>query len=307
MPAALMKSQFDRSLCLQELGADFVTHRKLDKEMFLLSHRIIDKRKKEWRAKCQGEIPHVIHQIWPKEGKIPETYLRAARTVQLYNPNATYILWQRHDVAKVLTDTFGNEWESLSLDIIRDLAAAAILWEHGGVVVDLESECVHSFKDLLSLADCIIGFEPPLAGTRFQRRLFLTSSVIAAEPSHPIIRTWITEMWRRARLTLHDPSISLLWVTQESLTRVATAFHDQKRLLFVGPSYFCPVRPARIHRFRQNLDGEARMRFLKRWCLTLGILLAPPYSRVARETKCVHLLGGRMSKKSIFTEKENGF
>ncbi len=298
MPAALRKSQFDRSLKLKELGAEFVTHRKLDKEMLTLSHRMIDRRKSEWNQGGRAAIPSIIHQIWPQEGPIPENYLRATRTVQLYNPEATYILWKRADVGRLLSELFGKEWEDLSFDIVRDVAAAAILWQHGGVVIDVESEAVHSVKELLTLADCIIGFEPPLGKVQFQRRLFLSSSVIAAENHHPLIRAWLTEMWRRALLARHNPNISALWVTQESLTRAAAAFHDQKRPLFLGPTYFCPVRPAHIRLFRRTLDGEEHTRFLKRWAQTLGILSVPPYSRVDRDTLCVHLNGGRESGKS---------
>jgi hypothetical protein len=301
-PTALSKRHFDQSLCIKELGSSFVLHRKLDNEMRALAHNAITLRKAEWRAGQHSNIPLVIHQIWPRDEQIPDQYSRTARTVQIYNSDATYILWNHKDVEKLLTQLFGNDWKDLPLDVVRDLAAAAVLWQHGGIVVDLESECVHSIRSLLSLGDCIIGFEPPRETTKFQRRLFLSSSVIAAAPAHPIIKTWLAEMWRRALLMKDDPHISSLWVSQESLTRVAAALHDRGRPLFVGPAYFCPVRPSQIQKLKRSLDGQARTRFFKRLAQTLHIISVPLYSRVARETLFVHMSGGRLSKKSIFEE-----
>ena len=296
-PPALSRHEFDQTLGMKELSKSFVLHRSLDRKIRHTARQLIEKRKSEWSLTSPSSIPRIIHQVWLSVDPLPDDLARASRLVQQQHPGFRYILWRYSDVHKILHDLLGPSYTALPISLLRDVAAAAILWEHGGVVVDLEAECVHPITALLSLGDCLIGFEPPLPSPKWKRRLFLSSAVIAVRPSHPIIQSYLAEMIRRIQISENNEKIDAQWVTQDALTSVLAKIGlKQGKPLLLGPSYFCPVNPNHIHHLQRVLNKEVHRNWLQKVFRTLHIASVPPYSDVSRETIFVHMTGGRMSK-----------
>jgi hypothetical protein len=291
-PRFLSKHAFDISCGIPTLGHKFVVHRSLDRKMRNLAHALIDSRKTQTLPKQTP--PHIIHQIWTSQNEIPDALVRASHSIQQSNPDYGYALWRPAAYEPLLDATHGTKWRQLPNAIIRDLAAAAILEQHGGIVLDIEMECVGSFSSLLSHADCVIGFEPPRKKTCYKRKLFLSPACIAATPHHPIIQAWEKEMWDRSQ---RNETLDPLWVTQEALC-CAVANTKAENLLLVGPTYFCPISPQHIEEFHNILDRTVRRSMVKKIAQTLHLASVPIYSTIAQETLCVHMLGGRLAKAS---------
>ena len=293
-PPALSKHALDVSIGIEELGSDFVLHRQKDQELRLIAHRLIDKRKAEWKYGKQPSIPRIIHQIWPSEDPIPDQFVRASRMVREHHPEFQYILWRPNDYSHLLGSLIDPSSAAISPDVTRDIVAAIVLWKFGGVVVDLESECVQPITPLLSLGDCLIGFEPPLPKPKKQRRLFVSSSVIASVPSNPLIQAYLTELLRRIR----DGALNTHWITQDSLTTIVSSLAlEQGSTLLVGPTFFCPVNPSHIRHLHKRLEGEVRRTVFQK--ISKIFRMTPPYSDISRETVFVHMNGGRASHKSL--------
>jgi hypothetical protein len=296
-PPALSKHDLDKSLGIKQLGRKFVLHRSADRQIRRLARQFIDKRKSEWKGSSSSSIPQIIHQFWLSDDPLPDDFARAARLIQQQHPGFKYALWRFKDVKNLLEELVGPDIKSYPSVILRDIAAAAVLWQTGGIAVDFEAECVHSLSPLLPLGDCIIGFEPPLSQTKRRRRLLLSPSVILARPSHPLITAYLAEMVRRAKASITKKSFDPQWITQDSLTVVAAkAPIEQDRPLLLSPRYFCPVCPAHINRLKRRLNCEDRRNSFLKALQTLHITASSPFSDLSRETIFVHMTGGREAK-----------
>jgi len=300
IPTALSKRSFDHALGTRALGRRFVLHRKIDRTLYTKARGLIDQRLDAWKAHKKTAIPKIIHQIWPIDGPIPDELARASIVTRAHHKDFEYKLWTPDMFEKMLTSLLEDEWRELSPQVIRDLAAAAILWQHGGVVVDLETECVQTLSPLLKLADCIIGFEPPLDNRSYQRRLVLSPSLIATEPTQPIIQSWLTEMITRIKRGTKEQKEKHLWICQDALNSVVSKPKQKLgKALFVSPAFFCPISPGHIQGFTQNLDGIKKTSLVRRILQALCIIDPPPFSQISRETIGVHMSGGRESKFSL--------
>ena len=296
--APLHRYELDRSCGVFLLGESFVFELPADQHMRLIARKLIEKRKKEFTPHEGFSIPKTLHQIWPFEENLPDDFARTSLLLREQHPSFSHKIWRPSDFAPLLTATFGEDWEKLPPHLIRDLVAAAVLLQEGGVVVDFESECVQPIDTLLSLADCIVGFEPPLVRPRFQRRMFLSSALIASVPRHHFINTWFQKMAFRAKLFLQDPSLDPLFISQESLTSSVDADEkNQDRLLLVGPTYFAPINPAHITKAREQWDGLRKRSLSEKILQTLHLRMPVPFSSIDEATVCIHMHGGRQSRK----------
>jgi len=304
-PVALSKRIFANSLRIRTLGKRFMLHRKGDRLLYATARKLIDHRLRAWKKNSLSSIPKTIHQIWPYDAPIPDHLALSTMMTKNNHTNFSYTLWTPQMYEEPLTCLLGEEWKTLPPQIIRDLAAATILWRYGGVVVDVETACVQTLSSVLSLGDCIIGFEPPLKNRSYQRRLVLSPSVIAAAPTHPLIQSWLTEMIGRIKGGTKQQKEKYPWICQDSLNFVATRPRQNlKNTLFVGPTYFCPVCPSHIHKFKQKLDGIRKFHHVRRILHALHIIDIPPFTQIARETLGVHMSGGRQARTSLLTLSE---
>jgi mannosyltransferase OCH1-like enzyme len=294
LPLALSRSAFDSSLAMKTLGTEFVLHRPLDAALRLRVHQLINRRKKEWTPEAHASIPHIIHQIWPSNEPIPDQFIRASIMVREQHPDFQYIIWRPGDYEPLIKEAFDTPLPPIAPEVTRDIVAAIVAWRFGGIVVDLEAECVQPITPLLSLGQCILGMEPPLPRAKRGRRLFISSSVIATVPSHPLVLAYLTEMVHRVR----NGAINTHWITQDALT-TAVSEHalECPGVLVLGPSYFCPVGTVHIRHLNKRLEGELDRTFLQK--IAAFLHLTPPFSEVSRDTIFVHMSGGRASSKAF--------
>jgi hypothetical protein len=297
LPKALSRAYFDKSVGTDDLGQAFVFQMPADQQIRKIAKNLILERKKEWHRKKKISIPLTIHQIWPFEEPLPDDLARASSLLIMQHPSFSYKFWRPSDFGPLLDETFGDSWKQLSPFIIRDLAAAQILLKEGGIIVDLESECVHPITDILSLGNCIIGFEPPLPKPRYHRRLFLSSSLIASTPGHETIALWAEKMTTRAKYEQGDAVLDPLFVCLESLTSVAASTQQDKKLILLGPTYFSPVAPPNIKDLKHLLDGLQKRSIWKKILQTFHLSPTSPFSAIDDETIFVHMHGGRQSRR----------
>ncbi len=296
-PTALSRAHFDKSLGIQDLGQSFVFQMPADQQIRKIAKDLILERKKEWYQGKEVSIPLTIHQIWPFEEPLPDELSRASSLLIMQHPTFSYKFWRPSEFGPLLETSFGDSWRQLSPYIIRDLAASQILLKEGGVVVDLESECVHPITDILSLGHCIIGFEPPLPKPRYHRRLFLSSSLIASIPGHETINLWAKKMATRARYAQKDTSVDPLFVCSESLTSVVASSEQADGLILLGPTFFSPVAPLSIKELKHQLDGLQKRSILQKILETFHLGSSLPFSTIDDETIFVHMHGGRQSRR----------
>ena len=180
----------------------------------------------------------------------------------------------------------------------EDIFRCAILLEYGGIVLDVEHECIRTLDGLCKRNTFIASLEAPLGKKQCKRRLHFATTFIAAARAHLIIQNWLTEIITTYNTNTHSDKIiakslkkekhqkwtpSLLFgkVVDEALA----AKHSDAVVL--PPTYVFPIRACWITLY----EKEGKSSFLE--SAAKLIQTNPPlFSQIQPETLCVHHKGG---------------
>lgn len=130
------------------------------------------------------KIPKIIHQIWIGPRPIPTTKIFRETWINLH-PDWHYKLWTNEDLKTITLqnqDLFDHaqNWGEKA-DILR----YEILYQFGGLYVDLDFECLKPFDILHQSYDFYCGIEPldiPL------NSVFANNAIIGCAPRHPTMK-----------------------------------------------------------------------------------------------------------------------
>lgn len=157
-------------------------------------------------------IPKVLHYIWVGPREFPEKSISYVESFLKLHPDWTFKFWTDNPsrspphpsmqvclisdinspfLEKYLekTDNYGEK---------SDLIRYEILYQEGGIYVDHDIECYHSFEKLVSSLDFFAGLEPPHRNSGIDTRIFPCNAVIGAKPFHPILlrsKEIVAERW----------------------------------------------------------------------------------------------------------------
>ena len=99
------------------------------------------------------KIPKIIHQIWYQgEDNVPSNYKKYALSWTKKNVDYEYVLWSEKEIKQLITVKFQKYlifFNSLPTMIQKiDFAKYCIMYEHGGVYADMDSECINGVDSL---------------------------------------------------------------------------------------------------------------------------------------------------------------
>lgn len=98
-------------------------------------------------------IEKIIHQIWLQGTEnIPERFNDNIKSIKLHHPNWEYILWDEIKILELIRKN--KEWTSAYYKFSYmhqriDFAKYCILFEYGGVYIDMDAEALKSFDSLI--------------------------------------------------------------------------------------------------------------------------------------------------------------
>src|SRR6056297_2113309 len=97
-------------------------------------------------------IPKTIHQVWVGSKPIPEMYSKYMATWKYFHPSWTYKLWRESDIKDIPSiDT--KLFNKISNPGAKsDYMRYAILYDHGGIYVDADFECLKPHDKFLHLS-----------------------------------------------------------------------------------------------------------------------------------------------------------
>ncbi len=131
------------------------------------------------------KIPKIIHQIWI--GKcVPPVFIAFRESWLACHPDWEYRLWTQKDIAhlnlknRAYIEKTGNPGEK------SDLMRYEILYQYGGVYIDMDFECLRSLDPLHYMYDFYIGIQP--LDCEFVQ---LGIGIIGSVPRHPILKKCI--------------------------------------------------------------------------------------------------------------------
>lgn len=179
-------------------------------------------------------IPRIIHQIW-LGSPVPKRYYEWMQSwLQLLGWE--YKLWTDDDVKAMILYNQKLYDQSNNYGEKSDILRLEILWEYGGLYVDVDYECLKPevFEELHKSFDFYIGFEPIEHGLVYEMYK-MCNALIGTTPGHPLIQDLM-----------------------EHLHENVTACQHQSVVQKTGPNYLS----RRIFAYEQNNDYQYRNMYL---------------------------------------------
>jgi inositol phosphorylceramide mannosyltransferase catalytic subunit len=120
-------------------------------------------------------IPKVVHRVWLGPNPVPELFERYAESWARNHPDWEMRLWTDENLPPLKCQAeverasdFKSRYDSVRLEILR---------QHGGVIIDLDMECLRSLEPILDDVRAFAGASS--AGRR------IGNQVLGAVPNHP--------------------------------------------------------------------------------------------------------------------------
>ena len=129
------------------------------------------------------KIPKIIHQIWFGSA-VPECFKAyMASWVEFHLDDWQYMLWTEKEIAEL--NLYNKQYydQTDNCAVKADLARLEILYQYGGVYVDVDCECLRPLDILHYTYDFYIGIQP--LDSKF---LQLNNSIIGSRAAHPILK-----------------------------------------------------------------------------------------------------------------------
>ncbi len=171
------------------------------------------------------KIPKIIHQVW-LDGPLPQNYYATVQSWIKYHPEWEYHLWTKEEIRYLYLQ---NQplFEEASAESQVEILRYEILYQFGGLFVDVDVECIKAFDILHELCDFYAGVEQNI------RTPFISSSIIGASAGHRLIKYCIQELKKKSSFTL-DP----LFLTHSFFT-IVKKNHPQANVILPA-AFFHP-------------------------------------------------------------------
>jgi len=189
-----------------------------------------------------SKIPKIIHQTW-KSQDIPTQFSYWIKSWVVLHPDWEYWIWTDADAEQLIAEKYPD-----FLDIFRgytqpirraDALRYFVLYEFGGLYVDMDMEALTPIDSLTHKYSCFIGQEPyehPILDTNFEK--LLINALIGCRPGHPFMKMLIDSL----------PLYSIMWNYLDSTgPHFVTSVHRQYemgQLMTNDPNDFVYVTPS---------------------------------------------------------------
>lgn len=171
-------------------------------------------------------IPRVIHRLWLGQDSIPPAFERYGETWQTHHPHWEVKLWTDDNLPPLScqreVDRAGNfksRYDMVRYEVVR---------QFGGIIIDLDMECLRPLDPLLGGVEAFVGRE-----TGKERRV--GTQIIGAVPRHPLLEQAVEQL----RRTAGEGKTASQQAGPAFLTRMVDDFRDQitifPRATFLSP------------------------------------------------------------------------
>ncbi len=145
-------------------------------------------------------VPHIIHQTW-KSNNLSDSLKRYQQSWQRHHPDWEYRFWTDLDNEALVKKQFPEYWDWYQnypymvqkVDLMRLL----ILRQYGGILADIDLECLRPLDGLVEPGKLVMGREYGGIGYRERGKDYIWNGLIITPPNHPFIDTLIDLMKKR--------------------------------------------------------------------------------------------------------------
>ena len=121
-------------------------------------------------------IPKVVNRVWLGPDPIPEVFERYAETWRRHHPDWEMKLWRDDDLPPLFRQAQFDRVKSFKVKY--DIVRLELLWQEGGVIIDMDMEALRPIDPLL------VGVEAFVGEVTFSGRI--GNQVLGAVPHHPL-------------------------------------------------------------------------------------------------------------------------
>lgn len=133
-------------------------------------------------ASVAVKIPKIIHQIW-LGSPVPDVFKKYSATWQEKHPGWQYKLWTDEDVEKFPLYNRKYYDEATNYAVKSDILRWEIVYQIGGVYVDMDYECLQSLDEFHHKFDFYTALQP--LDTQYVQ---LGAALFGATKGHPLLR-----------------------------------------------------------------------------------------------------------------------
>jgi mannosyltransferase OCH1-like enzyme len=140
-------------------------------------------------------IPKIIHQTY-KDKKSAYEFKKWSDSWKLLNPEFMYVFYNDIDCFKFIHSDFPEYidlYESLTIVQKADVFRYLILYKHGGVYADIDTECLKPINPLIELYN-----DSLITGHEYENHLQYLQWFIACPKAHKIMLNLVNEIYRRS-------------------------------------------------------------------------------------------------------------
>jgi hypothetical protein len=151
-------------------------------------------------------IPHTVHMVWLQgEEAMPSAAKFNLNTWSKFNPGMQSKVHDESSIVKLL-----QQWprllqrfhEAPNRPSKKDIAQFAILYQYGGLFVDVDVQCLRSIVGLLD-ANTLLPVEYINDNGLGTKKIIAAMNIVGAAPGHPIIKSTMDGM----AATVYKPAL----------------------------------------------------------------------------------------------------
>lgn len=141
-------------------------------------------------------IPHIIHQYWDDYDAVPQVYINYIKTVIEHHPNWEYWFLTNADVDcyfKTKHPEFEKVYQNYSSPIAKaDVMRYFILYDYGGIYLDLDMEVLKPLDIWTYISPCILSHETYEHSFIIHKTKApnVINAAMASKPGHPLFHTF---------------------------------------------------------------------------------------------------------------------
>jgi mannosyltransferase OCH1-like enzyme len=190
------------------------------------------------------KIPCIIHQTW-KDHDIPESFLQMSGTWKDHHKGWDYLFWtdeMNRDFIKSHFPYFLDIYDSYPFPIQRvDAVRYFILYQYGGVFVDMDFECLSGIDLLIRDSECVFGKEPLDHCEIHQKDFIISNAFMAAAPRFHFLEYILRNLQDEDAQTDHPNDKVLESTGPFMLSRRYTSYARKEEIDILEPEFMYPL------------------------------------------------------------------
>jgi len=177
-----------------------------------------------------NQIPKIIHQIWVGKKPLPEEYKRYAEKAKALHPDWEYKLWTDEDVNSFPWTNKRKFKMAENPGMKSDIWRYEILYQFGGLYLDMDVECIRPFDPMHERLQFYIG-------NCSQDSFLINISVIGSVAKSEILKNTIKELKRSSKKIENEKICTFDKVLNTTGPRFFTDIVKKNFHLFKNPRY----------------------------------------------------------------------